>query len=131
MVVGSVRRERPVVHDIDIVLEVENPLDFQLAMNQFGAPLMNGPKIKRVNYKGQMVDIYLANEETWATLVLIRTGSKEHNKKLCYTAQTLGMKLAASGDGLFDKDGKRIAGDTEASIFEALGVPYKVPQYRN
>jgi len=38
--------------------------------------------------------------------------------------------LKASGDGLFNEEGERIAGDTEQSIYEALGIPYQEPQER-
>jgi DNA polymerase (family 10) len=89
---------------------------------------------------GLMLDIYIATPETWATLLLIRTGSKEHNIRLCSLAKQKGMYLKADGQGLFkannpnpikeDPGWERIAGDTELSIFEALGLPYKRPEER-
>lgn len=38
---------------------------------------------------------------------------------------------AIKKDGLFDHEGRRIAGDTEASIYEALGLAYKEPWERD
>ena len=48
-----------------------------------------------------MLDIYVATPETWATLLLIRTGSRAHNIKLCARARAMGMRLHADGSGLF------------------------------
>src|SRR6266446_3745254 len=46
------------------------------------------------------VDIYMATEESWATLLLIRTGSAEHNIWMCARARACGGKLHADGSGL-------------------------------
>ena len=94
------------------------------------AVLTNGPKASRFIYKGAQVDLYYASEETWATLLLIRTGSREHNIRLAAAAKAKGWKLKANGDGLFNEEGRRIAGDSERSIFEALGLHYVVPVER-
>ena len=129
-VAGSIRREKPTVHDIDIVLIAGDMEGIHKELTGLGELRKDGPKIKCLEYKDVSVDLYFATPQTWATLLLIRTGSKEHNIRLCARAKTLGMHLAASGDGLFDNEGIRIAGDTEESIFQELGLPYKEPQYR-
>jgi len=134
-IAGSIRRGKPIVHDIDIVL-IEKP-EAALVMNNIlfniGIVKLNGPKIKRVYLPEDniTVDIYIATPATWATLLLIRTGSKENNIRLCSLAREKGWHLKASGDGLFDEAGNRIAGDTEESIYEALGVPYQEPEERD
>ena len=76
------------------------------------------------------IDLYFAEPETWATLLLIRTGSTENNIRLATRAKELGWHLAASGDGLFNENGERIAGDTEISIYNALGLPWQRPEER-
>lgn len=77
------------------------------------------------------LDVYFATEEIWATLLLIRTGSKKSNIRLATAAKRKDWRLAASGDGLFNEDNERIAGDTEQSIFEALGIHYLEPWERD
>jgi len=42
----------------------------------------------------------------------------------------MGWHLAASGEGLFNEKGERVAGDTEESIYEALGLAYQRPEER-
>jgi len=76
------------------------------------------------------VDLYFATAETWATLLLIRTGSKENNIRLATLAKRRGWHLAANGDGLFDEKGRRVAGDSEESIYKALVLPYQEPWER-
>jgi len=76
------------------------------------------------------IDIYFASPATWATLLLIRTGSAENNIRLATLAKKKGWHLAASGDGLFDENDQRIAGDTEISIYKALGLPFQPPEKR-
>ena len=92
---------------------------------------MNGSKVKKLHLPENItVDIYLATPATWATLLLIRTGSAESNIRLSGLAKSKGWHLKASGEGLFDEDDNRIAGDTEESIFSALGIPYLEPNER-
>lgn len=133
-IAGSIRRAKPTVNDIDIVL-IEKPEAALLMSNLFfsiGIVKLNGPDIKRVYLPEDniTIDIYIATPATWATLLLIRTGSKENNIILCSLARRKCWHLKANGDGLFDEDGSRVAGDTEESIYEALGVPYQRPEER-
>jgi DNA polymerase (family 10) len=137
-IAGSIRRQKRFVNDIDICLVPSDPWRLHSTIVSLGQVKMAGLKIQRVTVAEAMVDIYIGTEETWATLLLIRTGSKEHNIKLCSLAKSKGMQLKADGTGLFELsvsgcDGEwvRIAGDTEESIFEALGLKYLKPEERN
>ena len=129
-VAGSVRREKPTVNDIDFVLIASDLWNLSHEIMGLGPPRLGGGKLKRVIYNGVQLDFYFANEQTWATLLLIRTGSKENNIRLATLAKKKGWHLAASGDGLFNEKGERIAGDSEESIYRALGLPYQAPEGR-
>jgi len=131
-VVGSIRRQRPTVNDIDLLVIPSNQGLLDCKLRDMGCRF-GGPKIRRLVYPRDMgapVDIYIATPETWATLLLIRTGSTRHNVYLCKRARARGWQLKADGQGLLDARGNRIAGDSEESIFEALGLPYKEPWER-
>ena len=130
-VAGSVRRQKPMVNDIDLVLIPNDLWSLHGELMKLGQLKMSGQKIMRVMIGNTQVDIYVADEDTWATLLLIRTGSKESNIRLCSRAKDMGWHLAASGDGLFNEKGERIAGDSEISIYNALGLPYQRPEERN
>ena len=133
-IAGSIRRRRPRVHDIDICLIPSDPWNLHHEILGLCRPFpatANGNKLMRIQANGTQVDIYFADETTWATLLLIRTGSAENNIRLCSIAKKRGWHLHADGSGLFDETGHRIAGDTEASIYEALGLKYQRPEKRN
>lgn len=137
-VAGSIRRRKTFVHyHIDIVLITKDIWGLNSVLYNLGTKVSGGSKTCRITYKGAQVDIYFASEETWATLFLIRTGPTEQNIRLCKLARTKNMVLHADGSGLFRLDvmgceGRevRIAGDTEDSIFKALGLPYRKPEER-
>lgn len=128
-IAGSIRRKKPYVHDIDLVVIPNNQGQFIYAVQQLGKIKMGGQKLIRCEMQTIGLDVYIATTDTWATLLLIRTGSARHNVILCTRARQMGMKLHADGSGL-TKNGDKVAGDTEESIFEALGMKYKKPEER-
>lgn len=129
-IAGSIRRRKAIVNDIDLVLIPRDRWNLDSALLRMGNYKMSGMKITRVEMDSMPLDIYFATPETFATLLLIRTGSVENNIRLASLAKKKGWRLAASGDGLFNEKGERIAGDSEESIYKALGVPWQEPWER-
>jgi len=129
-VAGSIRRQKAFVNDIDLVVIPRDRWNLDLALGRMGNYKMSGMKIARVEMDSIPLDVYFATPETFATLLLIRTGSAENNIRLATLAKKRGWHMAASGDGLFNENGQRIAGDSEESIFKALGLPYQRPEER-
>lgn len=127
-VVGSIRRECPEVNDIDIILIPD--VIFQLVIQELRPNIKKlGDKLIIYELNGIQYDLYICNEENWEVIKLIRTGSKEHNKKLCFLAIKKGLSLKAGGEGLVNKDGKVIS-NTEKGILENLLNKYIEPQNR-
>lgn len=129
-VAGSVRRQKPVVKDIDLVLITRDRRSLDMELMRMGKYKIAGMKVARIEMESITLDIYFATPETFATLLLIRTGSAENNIRLATRAKRKGWRLAASGEGLFNEKGERIAGDSEESIYAALGLPYRHPEER-
>lgn len=117
LICGSIRRLKSEVKDIDIVAIPKPEATYKFGQPELNATISRldpegrsaspdvkrfllGPKIKRFLYKGIMIDIYIANQETFSTLCLIRTGSTQHNISLTTLARSKGMKLFADGTGL-------------------------------
>jgi len=132
-IAGSVRRRRPQVNDLDIVViptlwmwasipTTLESLDLEFVRGK--DDLLTFVR-KRDNF---MVDIYRASFPTWGTLLLIRTGSKMHNVKLCVRARELGLMLSAKKGVL--NQGIVIASRTEEEIFKALQLDYVAPEQR-
>ena len=129
-IAGSIRRRKATVNDIDLVLVPQDRWNLDSALLRMGNYKMSGMKITRVEMDSINLDIYFATPETFATLLLIRTGSAQNNIRLAILAKKRGWHLAASGDGLFDENNRRIAGDSEESIYQALGLRYQAPEER-
>lgn len=152
-IAGSLRRRKQAVNDIDLVVipkfihaqdetlfgepVQENLLEKKLTQLCLIGQLdleANGSKIKRflktVDGDTIPVDIYIASEQTWWTLLLIRTGSRNHNIKLAKRAMDLHMHLKADGSGLLTPGGTLIPIHTEEEIFRHLGLAYRPPEER-
>ena len=129
-VVGSIRRLKPEVGDIDIILIPADAWELDKEIDRLGPPIADGEKLRRVEYNGTQVDIYYATPKTWSTLLLIRTGSKENNIQLCSQARSLGMKLKANGDGIIDVGGQLIPIESEEQVYKILGLKYQEPWER-
>jgi len=127
-IAGSIRRKKPEVNDIDIVLIPKLREHLIQKIRKISRVEAQGKKLMRAEYSGVQVDIYFATEETWGILLLVRTGSKEHNIKLCQHAINKGMKLSVS-NGLM-RGNEVIASRTEEGIFKGLGMDYIEPKNR-
>lgn len=153
VVAGSIRRGKAEVNDIDIVA-MPKPLDLPGALGgtahfnesqvwkdlipkalvKWGLRLeASGQELSRLSFplSGLQVDVYRARAETWGVILLVRTGSKEHNVKLCTLARSKGLKLSAA-EGVVAQDGfgKIMACRSEEEIFSALGLAYVEPKDR-
>jgi DNA polymerase (family 10) len=135
-IVGSVRRRKAKVHDIDFVAVTKTDIDWQKiggTLKHMKARLScSGNSVIKALVpceKGLFqVDFYRAQPRTLGIHLLVRTGSAEHNTWLASYAISKGMRVKYS-EGL-TKDGSVIAGETEQSVFEALGLPYPLPHER-
>ena len=129
-VAGSIRQKKSEVRDIDLVLIPKRLLWHRiiatLQRSMDAEVLKRGDRIAQLTIKSVNVDLYVATEQTWGIVLLIRTGSMAHNIRLSKRALSMGMKLSHKG---LIKDGKVFA-STEEGIFQALDLPYKKPEER-
>jgi DNA polymerase/3'-5' exonuclease PolX len=140
-IVGSIRRKRPEIHDIDfVVLTYEDEHDehwksLKDSMITIAGVkvILNGDLIFRTLYpllggEWVQVDFYRATSGTYGIHKLIRTGSAEHNIYLAKLAIKKGMRLQYSR-GLVT-DGHAVLGLTEEEIFRELELPWIEPPLR-
>ena len=148
-VAGSVRRGKSEVGDVDIValpkavdlpgglcgvVKVDPSTVWKnlipKALVKSGLKLeVSGKELHRFSFpSGLQVDVYRARPETWGVILLIRTGSKEHNVKLCTLARSKGLMLSAS-QGVIENH-NIVACRTEEGIFIALGFKFIEPKDR-
>ena len=130
--VGSLRRGCETCGDLDILAVGASPD----VMNVF----VDYPGIERVLARGEskssvrlpgglQADLRLVPSESRGAAMQYFTGSKAHNIALRDLAVQRGLKLNEYGLFTVETD-TRLAGDTEASIYEALGLAFIDPALR-
>ena len=135
-VAGSIRRQKPKVHDIDFVVVARSDSEWQkiseILRRQKAKPNCSGNQLIKAYLPCQnglfQVDFYRAKPSTFGIHLLIRTGSADHNMWLAGIAISKNMRLKYS-EGLI-KDAMPIAGEDEKEVFSALGLPSPLPTER-
>jgi len=135
-VAGSIRRQKPKIHDIDFVVVAKSDDEWQKINDKLkqlkAKPNCAGNSVIKAYVPCQgglfQVDFYRAKPSTFGIHLLIRTGSADHNMWLAGHAFSKDMRLKYS-EGLI-KGGLAIAGETEQGVFEALGLSYVSPFQR-
>ena len=149
---GSIRRELPLVGDVDLVViptlkehrnllqEVERTEN--LTANEIrrkcaekgweilkdGAQYFVFNAVAPASGTVVQVDIWFATAENFGSLLVCRTGSKEHNIKLCQRATELGGHWNTSKG--VTRGGQLLPATTEEEIFAALDLPFVPPTAR-
>lgn len=161
MAVGSLRRRRPTVGDLELLFipklgEKPDPQDLlgrKLVVDEIDLAiwrlLTSGILAKRPNVNGSAtwgplnklavhaasglpVDLFAANTGNWWCQVVCRTGSAGHNVRVCEAAQAKGWKWNPYGEGLYDRHGAlQRKVLSERDLFEAVGLPWLEPWERN
>ena len=131
---GSLRRGRETVGDLDLL--VTGP-----AATEVLERFVRFPKVEqvlghgenkasaKVGREGLQVDVRALPRESFGAGLQYFTGSKDHNVAIRTRAVKMGLKL--SEYGLYRAaDETRLAGETEESIYEALGLCWIPPELR-
>jgi len=130
---GSLRRKKPLVRDIDILVSSTQPkkvVDAFTKLKEIQKVLAKGPTKATIILKsGIQVDLRVLPPESWGSGLFYFTGSKNYNIEVRKIAIRQGYKL--NEYGLFNKQtGKMIAGKTEREICKKLGVKWIKPEKR-
>ncbi len=128
---GSLRRGRETVGDLDILSTDPGAIERFLSHPSVHDVLARGETkaSARFGNEGLQVDVRVVAPESFGAALQYFTGSKEHNVALRQRALKLGFTL--NEYGLFTlKDEKRVAGESEEAIYEALGLAWIPPELR-
>ncbi len=132
-VAGSYRRMRETVGDLDILATAPAAAASRVVhcftgYDEVAEILSAGSTRASVILKcGLQVDLRVVKEESYGAALHYFTGSKAHNIAIRRMAQQNGLKI--NEYGVF-RDKTRIAGETEASVYAAVGLPYIPPELR-
>ncbi|MDY6762028.1 MAG: DNA polymerase/3'-5' exonuclease PolX [Candidatus Nanohaloarchaea archaeon] len=127
-VVGSFRRRRPTVGDLDVLATAddrEEAMDVFCSLSDVAEVLSRGGTKSSILLEGDVrVDLRIVDDESWGAALLYFTGSKDHNVALRKRAQQRGWKL--NEYGLFEdsNEEEQVAGGTEEEVYDAFGMPY-------
>ncbi len=130
--VGSFRRMKETIGDIDILVSTEEP---EKVVNFF----VNMPEVEEIRGRGRTkafvelrngigVDLLVVPEESFGSASQYFTGNKAHNISLRNLAISKGFHL--NEWGLFTKKKKKVAGINEKEIYKILDLQYIPPELR-
>jgi DNA polymerase (family 10) len=135
VVCGSFRRMKETVGDLDVLVTSDAP---DAVMARFA----KYPEVKEIRVSGPtrasallvsglQVDVRVVPAESFGAALYYFTGSKEHNIAVRRIAQAKGLKI--NEYGVFKETKRRerrVAGESEASVFAAVGLPFIPPELR-
>lgn len=146
LIAGSLRRKKPEVGDIEIVViprtepvtDMFGEISGETSLLDAVLGVMgvertkDGPKYKQFAYEGRQVDLFICSPETWPVIATIRTGSGEFSRWLVTERRKGGAKPSHMEvrDGLLIEAGKALPLVEERDFFAALGVAWVEPEDR-
>ena len=131
VIAGSFRRMRDTVGDIDILVASDAP-------EKTTARFVGYPEVREVIAQGAtrssvrlasgiQADLRVVPKESYGAALHYFTGSKAHNIAVRKLGIARGLKVNEYGVW---RGEKRIAGDSEESVYAAVGLPYIEPELR-
>lgn len=131
LLAGSMRRLRETVGDLDLVATAAHAraaIRHFLEYDEVERVLARGTTRASVLLRGGLqVDLRVVDPASFGAALLYFTGSKAHSIALRRIAKERGLKLNEYGVW---RGQRRLAGETEASMYAALGLPYIEPELR-
>jgi DNA polymerase (family 10) len=139
---GSLRRWKPTIGDVDVLVgsgDAGAVVDALTGWADADTVIEAGDQKAAVRSHGIRIDLRVVVPEEFGSALQYFTGSKSHNVALRNRAIERDLKM--NEYGVFDvsdvedpdagqRVGERIAGETEASMYDALGVPWIEPELR-
>lgn len=132
---GSYRRGRETVGDLDMLCVASDRdavMDHLQALPERAETILRGDEKKtKMSIRvggGLQVDLRMVEEAEFGAALQYFTGSQAHNIHLRSIARRRGLKI--NEYGVFDEDGKRIAGRSEKEVYATLGLPLFPPEIR-
>ncbi|MDE2310077.1 MAG: DNA polymerase/3'-5' exonuclease PolX [Betaproteobacteria bacterium] len=131
VVAGSFRRMRETVGDLDILVTAapdSTVMQRFTAYDEVAEVFSAGETRASILLKcGLQVDLRVVAQQSYGAALHYFTGSKAHNIAIRRIAQQHGLKV--NEYGVF-RGAQRIAGDSEESVYRAVGLPYIPPELR-
>lgn len=135
-IAGSLRRKKAYVKDIEIVAttsdikRLKNNLGLYLHRNK-SRFIKSGNKYMNFEYKELiMIDLFIAEENNYGLIYLIRTGSALFSKNMLARWKKVSNGGYSENGYLHDPAGKTYVTKTEDDVFKLLNLDYVPPELR-
>lgn len=142
-IAGSIRRARPTIGDVDILMAVDDMDASEAIMARFvgmenvARVLGHGETKSSVELlNGLQVDLRVLDMARWGTALQYFTGSQAHNVKIRQQALDHGYSLNENALRPVDQNGEVLPDadenlcETEAQVYEAIGLRWIPPEMR-
>lgn len=142
-VAGSLRRGRPTIGDIDLLVAVAHMddaapiMDMFVAMPSVARILGHGPTKSSVElHSGLQVDLRVLAKERWGTALCYFTGSQAHNIKMRELALKKRLSLnehafsPVDDNDVIIETAEKLLCATEAEVYAVVGLPWIAPEMR-
>ncbi|KAB2903442.1 MAG: DNA polymerase/3'-5' exonuclease PolX [Anaerolineae bacterium] len=133
-VAGSLRRYRPTIGDIDLLIMSENaePIMERFVKRPDAARILgHGPTKSSIElHNGRQVDVRVLPPERYGTGLAYFTGSQAHNIRMRELALGKGLTLNEHAFTATDGSGREILCATEEEVYATLGLPWIPPELR-
>jgi DNA polymerase (family 10) len=130
-IAGSYRRMRETIGDLDIVVTAINGNPVMECFTHYDEVAdilaVGGTRASVILKSGLQVDLRVVADESYGAALHYFTGSKAHNIAVRHLAQKKGLKI--NEYGVF-RGKTRIAGETEESVYRAVGLSFIPPELR-
>ena len=141
-VVGSVRRQEPLVSDIDLIIIPKRPFFWGVVLKNgiaeavdkytkvVGDMTEKSKYVRRKTPEGIEVDLWICNERNWGLAINIKTGPVNYN------VSTILRGLETQGYAMFENHViRKSTGDVipvrnETDLYKLINIPYKKPEDR-
>jgi DNA polymerase (family X) len=129
---GSLRRMRPTVGDLDLLVASNDPKRVMQAFVEHPQVLEvigHGDMKSSVEFHNRLrAQLWVQPPERFGTALVYATGSKDHNVRLREMALDKGLSL--SEKSFLKEDGSEILCASEEEVYAVLGLPWMPPELR-
>ncbi|MEO8446450.1 MAG: hypothetical protein ABI528_03095 [bacterium] len=135
-IAGSIRRQKSIVKDIELVVttpdinNLKNKLGLFLLKENKKPFVKSGNKYINFLHKGYKFDLFIADEDNFGIIFLVRTGSAEFSTRMLAQWKRVTKGGASRYGYLHDIEGKKYITKTEDEVFELLKVDFIEPEFR-
>ncbi|MEO1162876.1 MAG: DNA polymerase/3'-5' exonuclease PolX [Chloroflexota bacterium] len=139
-IAGSIRRARPTIGDVDILIASDNAqpiMDAVVSMDEVARVLGHGDTKSSVElHSGLQVDVRVLPKQRWGTAIQYFTGSQAHNIKVREIAREKGYSLNEDALRPIDENGELrdestyVYCESEEAVYETIGLAWVPPELR-